>query len=145
MTTIAANLKCMAADSRGALGGGVFYQADKIRKVKKMIVGACGNGSDCNRFLEWASRDFKEPTPRWKEKLNDNDSIVGLVLKPDGLYLYVPSDPEPEKINSPCFAIGTGGQAAIVAMRLGKTPAEAIEAVFEVDYFTGPPILEIEL
>ena len=45
ITTIAANLKCMASDSKVDVGGGLSYPADKIKKVKKMLVGAGGDGA----------------------------------------------------------------------------------------------------
>lgn len=145
MTTIAANLKCMASDSLVSLGGGLSYPADKIKKVKKMIVGAGGNGGDCSRFLDWAARDFKEPAPKWQCKPNDDESILALVLKQDGLYAFTTSMPEPEKINAPFYAIGTGGTAARVAMKRGATPAEAVEDACEVDGYSGLPVQVLEL
>ena len=145
MTTIAANLKMMASDSRVSVGGGTFYPTDKIVKLKRMIVGACGHGGDCSRFLEWAARDFKDPVPKWTCKANDEESIFCLVLKADGLYVFVQSDPEPEKINAEYYAIGSGGKAARVAMRLGKDPREAVELACEVDGYSGPPVQVLEL
>lgn len=145
MTTIAASLDAMAADSRVSVGGGTAYPAEKIRRVKKMIVGACGHGGDCSRFLDWATRDFKDPKPKWKCKADDAESILALVLKPDGLYAFSQEDPEPEKINAPFFAIGSGGKAARVAMLLGKSPEEAVALACEVDGFSGPPVQVLKL
>ena len=137
-------MKCMASDSMVSLGNGLSYPADKIRKVKKIIVGAGGDGGDCSRFLEWATRDFKEPPPKWKGS-KEEESFLALVLKADGLYVYAPSFPEPEKVNAPFFAIGTGGEAARVAMMLGKTPEEAIELACQVDGYSGLPVQVLEL
>lgn len=145
MTTIAANLKCMASDSKVDLGSGISYQADKIKKLKKMIVGACGDGGDCSRFLEWAARDFKEPMPKWNKRPNDVESFLALVLKSDGLHVFASSFPEPERINADFYAIGTGGQAARVAMKRGATPKEAVEDACEVDDYSGLPVQVLEL
>jgi hypothetical protein len=145
MTTIAANLKCMASDSRATLSEGLSYPTDKIKKVKKMLVGVCGHGGDCSRFLDWAARDFKEPAPKWHCKPDSDDSIVALVLKSDGVYVFVQTDPEPERVNAPYYAIGTGGQPARIAMKLGKTPAEAVDLAMEVDDLSGPPVQVLEL
>jgi len=143
MTTIAANTKMMASDSKVDVGGGLSYPADKIKRLKKMLVGAGGNAGNCSRFLDWAARDFKEPIPKWHK--SDEESFLALVLRSDGLYFYAPSFPEPEKINADFFAIGTGGDAARVAMMLGKSPKEAVELACQVDGYSGLPVQVLEL
>src|SRR3990167_7798698 len=145
VTTIAANVEMMASDSRVSVGGGTAYPTEKIRRVKKMIVGACGHGGYCSRFLEWAARDFKDPRPKWHCKASDDSSILAMVLKADGLYAFSQDDPEPEKINAPFFAIGSGGKAARVAMLLGKTPEEAVDLACAVDGFSGLPVQVLRL
>jgi ATP-dependent protease HslVU (ClpYQ) peptidase subunit len=145
MTTIAASLDTMASDSRVSVGGGTSYPAEKIRRVRKMLVGACGHGGDCSRFLEWAARDFKEPQPKWHCRPNDDEAIFCLVLKSDGLYAFTQTDPEPEKINAGFFAIGSGGKAARVALILGKSPEEAVTLACEVDGFSGLPVQVLKL
>lgn len=145
MTTIAANLESMASDSKVSVGLGVSYKATKIVRVKRMIVGACGNGGDCSRLLEWAERDFKTPAPEWAEVETSDDAVWALVLKADGLYFFTQSDPEPEKMDEPHFAIGSGGKAARVALLLGKTPEEAVELACQVDDYSNTPVQMLSL
>lgn len=145
MTTIAANLESMASDSKVSVGFGVSYKAVKIVRVKRMVVGACGNGGDCSRLLEWAERDFKAPAPAWVEADGSEDAVWALVLKADGLYFFTQTDPEPERMDEPHFAIGSGGKAARVALLLGKTPEEAVELACQVDGSSGLPVQVLHL
>lgn len=145
MTTIAADLESMASDSKVGIGMGVAYKAVKIVQVKKMIVGACGNGGDCSRLLEWAERDFKAPRPKWEEQAGADLAVWALVLKSTGLYFMDQDSPEPEKMDEPHFAIGSGGKAARVALILGKTPEEAVQLACQVDEHSGGPVQRLEL
>ena len=145
MTTIACNLESMASDSKVDCGFGMSYRATKIVRVRKMLVGACGNGGDCTRLLEWAERDFKAPAPKWKEKSGAEEAVWALVLRPEGLFFFSQEDPEPEKMEEPFFAIGSGGRAARVAMLLGKSPEEAVELACQVDGQSGLPVQVLHL
>ena len=144
MTTIAADLETMASDSKVDCGGGMSYRAIKIVRVKKMLVGACGNAGNCTRLLEWAERDFKAPAPEWQGDDDDGD-VQALVLKPEGLFFLSQEDPTPERMDEPFFALGSGGDAARMAMILGKTPEEAVELAWQVDGFSGPPVQVLHL
>lgn len=132
----------MAADSKMNVGKGEFsYPADKIIRVGDMIVGAAGDGGDAYRFREWAKTNFSETMrPKWSEKPDSDGAIVGIILKPSGIHIMLQGDPSPELVNADYFAIGSGGSAARVAMKLGKTPAEAVALAAEVDENTGPPV-----
>lgn len=145
MTTIAANHDMMAADSKVTCGSGVSYRTDKIVRVKGMIIGACGDSGDCSRILEWAQRDFKEPAPKWNCTPKDEESVWAIILKKDGLYFFDQTFPEPEKMNEPFFAIGSGGKPAHVAMILGKNPEEAVALACEVDGNSGLPVQVLRL
>lgn len=145
MTTIAANAEVMVADSKVTVGQGTSYRATKIVRVKRMIVGACGHGGDCSRFLDWAQRDFKAPAPKWKCEPDDEESVFALILKPDGLYAFVQTDPEPEKMNEEFFAIGSGGKAARAAMLMGADPVKAVEIACTVDDNSGLPLQILHL
>lgn len=139
----------MASDQKVTVGQGTSYKATKVVSIKtgktKMLVGACGHGGDCSRFLDWAKREFKDPVPKWVCDPNDEESLFAMILKPDGIYLFVQTDPEPEKSNEPFFAIGSGGKAARVAMMLGKDPKEAVELACLVDDNTGGPVEVFQL
>ena len=129
MTTIAANQETMASDSKVTVDskGGLSYRATKIVRVKRnMIVGAAGDGGDAARFIEWAARDFKPPTPKWTCTPMDDDAIIALVLTDEGLHAFVQTDPKPEKINEPFYAIGSGGKAAAIGTRANPGPLHGI-------------------
>lgn len=146
MTTIAANREMMVADSKVTVEHkGLTYPATKIVRAGSRIVGASGDGGDCTRFLEWAKKDFKGAEPKWKSAGTD-DCVFGLVLDADGIYVYSPGDPEPEKVNADFFAVGSGGKAARAAMKLGLDPIKAVELCFEVDdFYSGPPLQILKL
>lgn len=146
MTTIACDLNMMASDQRVTVAGGqgTSYKATKVVSIKtgktRMLVGACGHGGDCSRFLDWAKREFKDPVPKWVCESDDDDSIFAMILKPDGVYLFTQTDPEPERSNETFYAIGSGGKAARVAMMLGKNPEEAVQLACQVDDNSGGPV-----
>jgi ATP-dependent protease HslVU (ClpYQ) peptidase subunit len=147
VTTIAANLEVMVADSKVTVEHkGITYPATKIVRAGSRIVGASGHGGDCTRFLEWARKDFKGAAPKWHEPQGSEDSVLGLVLDSDGIYIYSPGDPEPEKVNAEFFAVGSGGKAARAAMKLGLDPVKAVELACEVDdFYSGLPIQVLRL
>jgi ATP-dependent protease HslVU (ClpYQ) peptidase subunit len=147
MTTIAANLEMMVADSKVTVEHkGMTYPATKMVRAGGRIVGASGHGGDCTRFLDWARKDFKGAAPKWHEPQGSEDSVLGLVLDSDGIYIYSPGDPEPEKVNAEFFAVGSGGKAARAAMKLGLDPVKAVELACEVDdFYSGLPIQVLRL
>lgn len=147
MTTIAANREMMVADSKVTVEHkGITYPATKIVRAGSRIVGASGHGGDCTRFLEWAKKDFKGSAPKWVESPSSDDCVLALVLDSDGLYIFSPGDPEPEKVNADFFAVGSGGKAARAAMLLGKDPIEAVEIACRVDdFYSGPPLQILKL
>lgn len=146
MTTIAANLKCMASDSRVTVEHkGIDYPAVKILKKGNSLIGAAGHGGDCTRFIHWAAGKFSDKEPKWAEEEGQEDSVIGLILNRDGIFLWTQGDPEPEKIEAEYYAVGSGGTAARVALKLGKTPAEAVALACEVDMYSGLPVQVLEL
>lgn len=147
MTTIAANREMMVADSKVTVEHkGMTYPATKIVRAGNRIAGASGHGGDCTRFLEWAKKDFKGQPPKWHEPQGSEDSVLGLVLDADGIYIYSPGDPEPEKVNADFFAVGSGGKAARAAMMLGCDPVKAVEIACTVDdFWSGPPLQILRL
>ena len=137
----------MVADSKVTLEHkGTTYPATKIVRAGSRIVGASGHGGDCTRFLEWAKKDFKGQPPKWHEAQGSEDSVLGLVLDADGIYIYSPGDPEPEKVNAEFWAVGSGGKPARAAMMLGCDPIKAVEIACAVDdFYSGPPLQIIHL
>lgn len=125
---------------------GFTYPAAKIIRVGGRIIGASGHAGDCTRFLEWAKKDFKGAEPKWKEASGSEDSVLGLVLDANGIHIYSPGDPEPEKVNADFFAVGSGGKAARAAMKLGLDPIKAVELACDVDdFYSGLPLQILKL
>jgi len=138
----------MYSDSRVSIAeAGFSYPATKMIKANGWLVGASGDGGDCSRFLEWARKGLKEKDePKWKSPPPSEDFIIGLIMKEDGLYLWTWGSPEPERINSDTFAIGSGGKAARAALLMGATALQAVEIACEVDnVFSGLPIQTLSL
>src|SRR5258706_8659884 len=102
MTTIAANLKCMASDSKVTVEHkGIDYPAIKIVKKGNSLIGAAGHGGDCTRFINWAAGKFSEKEPKWAEEdTDDEDAVIGIILNRDGIFIWTQGDPEPEKVEA---------------------------------------------
>jgi hypothetical protein len=130
MTTIAANLECMAADSRRV--GDVISSIRKIRRYGNRIFGCAGDQACITTFWGWADGGFnmrKQPT------LPEGAFDV-LELNEDGLWAWDRSLCR-YLLDDKCEAIGSGAMSAKTAMLLGKTPEEAVEVAKDLDECTG--------
>jgi len=136
----------MVADTRVSYDG-FSYPALKIIKINGMLVGAAGDGGDCTRFLEWGKKGFKEKDePKWKAPPPNENSIIGLILKEDGIYIWLYGNPEPEKVEADFFAIGSGGRAARAAALMGADIMAAVEIACQVDNVnSGLPLVSLKL
>jgi hypothetical protein len=141
VTTIAANRKCMAADSNCKCGDAFFQGSPKIIRVGKTLIGAAGDVSAIDKFLGWYKRGRKGRKPEFRKK----EDLYVLLLSPKGLFMCN-EDLAFEEIHSPYYAIGTGNLCALVAMDLGATPHGAIEAACRRDPDnTKGPVLVMNL
>lgn len=148
MTTIAVDLEqgVMVSDSQVTLEHkGINYPAVKIVKRFGMLIGAAGHAGDCTRFIKWAAGKFQDKEPRWAEDEGLEDSVIGIVLKEDGIYVWSQGDPEPEKVEATQYAVGSGGKAARAAMLLGATVEKAVEIACQVDPFSSAPLQVLKL
>jgi len=138
LTCIVATRDAIYSDSQVSIGElDLTYPALKIIRGKDCVAGAAGHGGDCSRFLAWVEDGFKGKEPNWSSKnTSTEDYCAGLVVKEDGIYIFMPGDPM-ERIEADFFAIGSGGKPARVALLLEKTPEEAIELAKQVDPGTG--------
>ena len=133
MTTIAADLESMAADTRRT--GDVIASVTKLKRFGTSIFGVCGDMTLIVPFWAWAEGGFKAKS---KPTLPEG-SFEALELAIDGLWEWDRCLFR-HQLNDEFHAIGTGGMAAKTAIFLGKTPEEAIEVASEFDECTGPPI-----
>lgn len=130
MTTIAANLECMAADSRRI--GDVISSIRKMRRYGNRIFGCAGDQVCITAFWGWAEAGFPE---RKKPALPDG-SFDALELNPDGLWSWDRALVR-YRLEDDHEAIGTGAMSAKTAMFLGKEPEEAVRIAMEHDECTG--------
>ena len=142
MTTIAANLKEMAGDSRVSVDS-ICYHTDKVFSIGDSIVGVCGDAGLTTKFLAWFRKEC--PSDEIGMSLDDEHEFAALVLNPRGLFYY--SDcAEPDKIHDKNMAIGAGMDIAQAAMFLGKTPTEAVHVACKLDVgHTGGPVKTLAL
>lgn len=148
MTTIAADLDTgmMVSDSKVTLEHkGIDYPAVKIIKKGGALIGAAGHAGDCTRFMKWAAGKFQDKEPKWAEKEGEEDSVIGIVLKDDGIYIWSQGDPEPEKVEASMYAVGSGGKPARAAMLMGAGPVQAVEIACKVDPYSALPVQILEL
>lgn len=137
MTTIAAKFSTLeiAADCMIS-GEDSFYMASKLRQGKNSIYGACGDWDKCLKAFQLLESDSTE----WDSDLD----VTILELRHDGIWVYE-STIIPVKLKNDYWAVGTGANFAIAAMRLGNSPATAISIAAEFDPFTRPPIESLKL
>ena len=134
MTTIAANLKEMAADKR-MVGGGPMVSSRKIVRIKDSLYGGAGDAEAIEMFYAWALSGFaKKEKPVWGN--NDIPDFCILELNKSGLRMWgarlthIP-------IEADFWAIGSGSMSAQAAMHCGKTPLQAVSIAALFDENTG--------
>ena len=137
MTTIAAKFSTLeiAADSMIS-GEDSFYLASKLRRGKNSIYGACG---DWDKVLK-AFFLLESGATEWESDLD----VTILELRSDGIWVYE-NTIIPVHLKNDYWAVGTGANFAIAAMRLGNSPATAVSIAAEFDPFTNQPIESLQL
>lgn len=138
MTTIAANRFKMAADSRVVAAPGTFT-SDKIRRTKKGIVGAAGDGALCVAVIEWF--DGKRGKPRIAKAAE----FAALLLNDRGLF-YLEYDLSLNPVLEEFYAIGSGAEYALGAMERDvlagahPDPEQAVKAACKRDISSAEPV-----
>lgn len=138
MTTIACNQTEMASDSMAMVeASGFVYTTKKIYKIAGALIGISGSASGAQRFLEWYEdgRDTSEVP-----EFTDEDFFVALVLE-DGQMRRYEGSCWSMPILDDIAASGDGAAIALAAMRLGRSPKEAVELACELNGPTGPPVV----
>lgn len=116
------------------------YSSDKLYRAGKSIFGEAGDVESLHKFRRWALDDFPK-----KSRPSGVDEFYVLEVSPDGMWLW-DKNLVREAIHDDYFAIGSGAQAALYAIRvLGKTPEEAIVESSKIDIHTAPPVQSLNL
>ncbi len=135
MTVIAANREMMAGDTRSTHDEIVVGTHRKVHVVRDMLVGYAGCMDSGIMFLGWCKRGMGS-----RGKPGDlTPEFTGLILDESGLYEYK-GFLVPILIERDFWAIGSGAQAALGAMRMGADPAEAVEIACAIDLHSAGPI-----
>ena len=132
MTTIACRDGEMAADTQCT--GDYTLRMQKIMQLADgSIVGMAGSVSEAYAAASWLANGSQGEPPKFK-------GASLLILKPDASLWMAdnafPAFPLLDKM----AAIGSGAQAAMVAMQQGATAAAAVKVAAKIDPYTSEPI-----
>lgn len=134
MTTVAANLTMIAADSNVSDGSEDFRVLTKIFAVKGGYAGYCGHVHVGLKIIEWLQNQRKK-----KPEFTETDTASVLILDAEGL-AYVDTTLRIMRLRESQYAIGTGGMAARAAMLCGRDPQSAVEIACKIDPNSKTPI-----
>ncbi|MGB1214609.1 MAG: hypothetical protein ACPG4X_14690 [Pikeienuella sp.] len=142
MSIVAVRDGIMASDTR-ANGGDLEFSMRKMQRDGDRIVGWAGNWTDGKVFAKWwLSGADLDALPSFVNREGKAPDFVALTLSPDGWeYWFEWFVPESnEDILLPYMAIGSGQQAAMAAMHMGATAAEAVGVACAVAAGCSTPI-----
>lgn len=136
MTTIAANLECMAADQR-ATSGNPIARIHKIRRIGESLCGISGNISVAFVFLDWLAMAKRDPMRLYRLIPEDSrHEFEILELSPQGLALWDGWGVRVPLLDK-FYAVGSGALSAAQAMKRGLPPDEAVSETFSLDEASG--------
>ena len=141
MTTVAVRNGIMAADTQGVYEGTKMIM-HKIFRVKNELIGVCGGYDNAVDFVTLYKKGKRKEINGDKDKGEDFDYLL---LNKSGLYLATGFYGPQIKIHERFWAIGTGKDAALTAMRMGATAKEAVKMAHLCDIYTGPQVQERKL
>ena len=138
MTTIAVSKAegVMAADTR-VISGGSYYHTAKIFRIGDTLWGTAGAAFPCLAVIEWLKTPKRSPFLLHRAFADyDRDDVLLVGLGPDGISL-VNGWGVFETVLDDTIAIGSGGMAALEALRSGATAEDAIKRAMTHDEATG--------
>lgn len=150
MTTIAVRAGIIASDSQVTYeteaSGNRKFRCRKLfrKKTKKhgdVIIATAGQSSPGMLFVDWYGSGRKPPTYL---RQSESADFLCLVIRKDGIFEYDNWCRE-EQIESEFYAIGSGANAALGAMHMGATAAQAVEIAKQIDIFTGGDVVTMSL
>ena len=143
MTTVAYFRGVMAADTRCTAGDEII--PGTVRKVFRLkngtLVGLAGNVADVQNVV----RELRKNPDKLEIKQPKNgDEITALVVYTDGQVRELEGAGW-VCVKAPFHAIGSGALEAKVAMRCGKSAAQAVKIASEFDTKTGSKVQTVKL
>jgi ATP-dependent protease HslVU (ClpYQ) peptidase subunit len=96
----------------------------------------CGTSALIKEMVRWVE-DGAKPETFPAQQRDSKESVSLLVVPPSGPLLQYETTPFPLTIEDAKWAIGSGRDFAVMAMRLGKTAAEAVELACEFCHDCG--------
>jgi ATP-dependent protease HslVU (ClpYQ) peptidase subunit len=151
MTCIAVRNGIVAFDSRITSSDGICV--DRVEKAwisvkHQAIIAVCGTvakGASAARYLESKTKlpwDNKNFDPATMPDLDDATQIMFFMK--DGRAFIVEQKGWIES-KAPFWAMGSGCQAALVAMECGADAEIAVELAIQFDHLSGPPVNTLSL
>ncbi len=136
MTTVAVCNGIMAADTQGQFEG-MIMEMHKIFRVRDEIIGICGDYDNAYEYVMLYKKDKKLVMPSVDTK--DKNGFDYLLLNKVGLFLGTNYSLR-TKVHEKFWAIGSGKESAITAMRMGASAKEAVKMASLCDVNTGSKI-----
>jgi ATP-dependent protease HslVU (ClpYQ) peptidase subunit len=123
----------MACDSF-LTDGNTVQHVRKVFRKKGHVVGIAGDYAACMDFITWWLRGGG---PEYEGEMQEVDVLI---LTAKGKILHYGACAKPYELEDNFAAIGSGSAAAMGAMHMGATPAQAVRAASKVDVNTGGKI-----
>lgn len=109
-----------------------------------MLAGACGAFRLLSVFFKWA-RDGGNLDEYPLNDLVDDSSFGGILIQaPDKVVFFEDKYVESMLIKPP-FAMGSGAQFSMGAMRAGATAEESVQYACELDPYTGGEVVKFSI
>lgn len=145
MTTIATDGATIAADGLVQSNGIVATRSFRKIVVEDCVIYALA-GTMCmlRPLIEWVKAGAD---PERAPKTAESDWGCLLVidgLGKEGARCYFSKAPYPDSVDFP-FAIGSGREIALGAMKAGKTPRQALDIAADCDIYSGGEIQVVDI
>lgn len=135
MTTIVANLECMAADQRVTSSSPVCH-VQKIHRIGNSLFGIAGDVVLALAVIRWlgTKRDVAHLYKIIPEASRNDIDI--LELSKTGLSVWNGWGVQVPLLD-PVYAVGSGAMSAMQAMKRGLIPANAVDETYSLDECSG--------
>jgi hypothetical protein len=159
MTTVAWDGKVMSCDSAWTYGGTIDTLSTKITRLSSGGLFGTAGQNDSRSVVALVDK-IKTPSqlPSYEALMAIRADVLGLLVLPKGrVYKIATTITSPEnwsedmgdfglwEISGPFAAVGSGGDAALVAMECGKKAQDAVRIACKYDPNSRPPIHSMPL